>query len=209
MSNHEVCQLTKDLKTVAAFDFDGTITTKDSLPSFLVFTSGYLKTYFILFCYIPFFIACLLKLISRQSVKERIIKTFYKDMPITELRELGKSFANGPLVKLLKKEALDKLLWHQSLGHQSILISANLDVYLEVFAKNYGFQECVSSKVDFNQMGQVTGRLKGKNCWGIEKVNRLKEVLGIEKNYILYAYGNAEGDRELLKYADFPFYRKF
>ena len=45
----------------------------------------------------------------------------------------------------------------------------------------------------------------GKNCWGTEKVRRLQELVGSKEGYVLYAYGDTRGDRELLEYADHPF----
>ncbi len=213
MPNKEICQSSKnELKektVIAAFDFDNTITTVDSLPYFFCFTSGYFQTIIKLFFHIPKFILCLLNVISRQSVKESLLRSFYKGMPIEKLREEGKKFARGPLKKLLKKEALEKIRWHLSMGHICILVSANLDVYLDVFAKDYGFESCIATKVDFDDEGYVTGNIQGLNCWGPEKVSRLNQLLGSQEKYIIYAYGDSPGDRELLDFADYPFYRLF
>lgn len=213
MSKNEICQSSKNtIKqkiVIAAFDFDKTITDSDSLPYFFCFTKGYFQTLFNLFLHIPKFIFCLLNFISRQSVKISLITNFFKGMPISELLEEGKKFAEGPLKKHLKQEALEKIKWHQDMGHMCILVSANLNVYLDVFAKEYGFKHCICTKVEFNDEGYVTGGINGKNCWGPEKVARLKELLGDRENYLIYAYGDSLGDKELLEFADYPFYRLF
>lgn len=204
MENKEFCQ-----PVIAAFDFDGTITTRDSLLDFFKETSGTVKTYYEIVRHLPKLIRCIYTQSARQEVKESFIKSFFGGMSINELRSKGKTFAEGSLNNLVRKQALDKIKWHLDRGHRCILISANLDVYLDVFAKNHGFHDCISSKVDFDEQGLVTGRLKGFNCIGHEKVRRLQELLGYKKNYTLYAYGNSHGDKELLSYADHPFYKCF
>lgn len=209
MQNKEFCQREKGKKVIAAFDFDGTITTGDSLPHFFKAHSGVYKTIFEIAYRIPQFIACFFKLIPRRQVKESLISSFFKGMSIDDLRGEGEKFARGPLKKLLKQEALDKIDWHLKRGDRCILISANFDVYLDTFAKDHGFEGCLCSRVDFDDQGIVTGKIRGLNCWGIEKVNRLKELVGDRESYVLYAYGNATGDLELLKYADYAFYKKF
>lgn len=213
MQNKSICQSTKpntnQKPTVAAFDFDGTITTRDSLLLFFWQTKGAFKTIIKLIVHAPIYIAYFFNLKSRQEVKESLIKSFFQRMPISLLRDEGKKFANGPLKKILKKEALDKIKCHQQMGHRCVLVSANLDVYLEEFAKIYGFEDCITSKVAFDKENCVTGYLEGLNCRGAEKVRRMEEILGPKSGYILYAYGDSDGDREMLDLADYPFYRIF
>lgn len=208
MQKNKFCQPATKL-VVAAFDFDGTMTTGDSLPHFLKFSSGMFKTIIILFLHLPKFICCLLGLLSRQKVKESLISAFFYGMPIKDLKEKGMLFAKGSLKAILKESAILKLKEHQALGHRCILVSANLDIYLNSFAKEFGFDDCLCSQVDFDSKGSVTGTLRGKNCWGQEKVTKLKELLGDRENYILYAYGDSRGDQEMLEFADYPSYREF
>ncbi len=213
MQNKSVCQSTKPNQNqkpiVAAFDFDGTISTRDSLLLFLWEAKGGLKTILKLVLQTPIYIAYFFNLKSRQEVKESLLRSFFHGIPISLLKEEGKKFAMGSLKKILKEEALNKLKSHQQLGHRCVLVSANLDVYLEEFARIYGFKDCIASKVAFNTDGRVTGHLEGLNCRGLEKVRRMEEVLGPKDGYVLYAYGDSDGDREMLALADYPFYREF
>lgn len=193
---------------VAAFDFDGTITYQDSLLPFLQFTSGQWKVYVKLLREIPIFFCFLVGIYSRQKAKERILAHFYRGMPLTLLKELGEAFAQEPIKKYLRPEALRRLEWHQKLGHRCILISASIDVYLKPWALSMGFQDVICSQVEANEQGLVTGRLLGSNCWGEEKVRRLEELLGPRDQYILHAYGDSQGDKPLLAYSDFPHFKK-
>jgi len=193
---------------VAAFDFDGTLTDRDSLPSFLCYTHGFVRTYFNFFCQLPLFAAYIASLRSRQQTKEAVLTQFFKEEQLQSLQEKGQEFAAKKLNHLVKPEGLERLQWHLEQGHRCILISANLDLYLEPWAKKHGFHKAICSIVD-SSSGKVTGKLKGLNCWGPEKVRRLEELLGPKTNYTLYAYGDSRGDQELLELADHAFYRRF
>lgn len=194
------------LPVVAAFDFDGTLTFGDSLLPFLLFSKGYCKTALNLLLISPHLLAYLIKIKSRQETKERVLKTFFKDVPLERMEHLGNEFAEHHLHKILIPNALNRLRWHQRQGHRCILISANLEVYLKPWGEQNGFQAVLASRLKTDGQGRVTGELIGKNCWGEEKVRRLEEFIGSKDEYELYAYGDSRGDRELLALADHPFY---
>ena len=40
------------------------------------------------------------------------------------------------------------------------------------------------------------------NCYGQEKVNRFLQVEPDRKSYVLYAYGDSSGDKEMIALAD-------
>lgn len=199
----------KEKTVVAAFDFDGTITKRDTLISFLTFTAGKWQTAKKLTFLSPQLISYLLKLCSRQEIKEAVLDRFFKGMPYHQLEEMGEAFAkSSTLSRLIHPAALKRLEWHRRQNHRCILISASIDTYLKPWSIQKGFNELICSKLEVDQKGIVTGHLDGLNCWGAEKERRLLEVVGPRENYILYAYGDSRGDQELLSLADYPFYRK-
>lgn len=195
------------LPIVAAFDFDGTLTYHDTLLPFLQFTNGTVVTYCKLATVLPKLLAFTAGLSSRQSAKEAILKRFLKNTSYKATQELGQKFAFQKMHDLLKPEGVKRLKWHLDQGHRCILISANMDFYLEPWAKQSGFHDVICSQSEVTQQGMITGKLKGLNCWGPEKSRRLKELLGPKENYLLYAYGDSPGDRELLAMADYAFFR--
>lgn len=194
-------------ETVAAFDFDGTVTYRDTLFPFLIFVFGFWKTMGKLFLDLPHLIGFVLKISPRQKTKERILGRFFAGRDLNEIRTLGETFAAEKLDSHIRPEAIQRLRWHQSQGHRCVLISASLDVYLTPWADRMGFADLISSRFETNGTGEITGKLLGFNCWGPEKVRRLTEHLG-PKKYQLYAYGDSRGDQELLALADHPFYRQ-
>lgn len=199
----------KDKLTVAAFDFDGTISYCDSLIPFLWSMAGTGKTIKNLCLCTPVFLQFLRNKNLRQSAKEKLLETFLKGQDYTAILLQGETYAQGILNKLIKSEALDRILWHKSQKHTLVLVSANLSAYLMPWAKKHGIDYVLASELELDEQKRITGRLRGLNCWGEEKVRRLKNLFGSKENYTLYAYGNSRGDRELLELADYPFYRKF
>lgn len=200
---------TKQKKVIAAFDFDGTISYSDSLLPFLTFTTGRLKTAWYLLLELPWMIGFLLKITSRQKTKEHILKRFFSKMPIEALKKQGELFATEELPKHIRPKALERLHWHLDQQHRCILISASIDTYLAPWAKQVGFDTCITSSLEIDSNNRITGNLQGLNCRGPEKVRRLIELVGQKNNYTLYAYGDSDGDKELLAFADHPFYRYF
>lgn len=195
-------------EVIAAFDFDGTITYCDTLMPFLLHLSGSLKWLGKMILLSPLFIGFLLRLYSRQEVKEKVLTCFIKGMHIDQLQDAGHAFALGWLQQLVRPEALKRLHWHQKQGHRCILISASLDIYLSPWADQAGFHDLICSSLEEDSSGIVTGKLFGENCRGPEKTRRLSDLLGPLNQYVIYAYGDSKGDKELLAAADFAYYRK-
>ena len=197
------------LPTIAAFDFDGTLTKSDTLIPFLRFAFGRASTNLKLLTLLPRLSLFAFGRITRQEAKELILTKFLKGMPLAQVEELGKKFAKGPLIHLLKPEGLEKLNWHKKNGHTCILVSANLSFYLNALGSAVGFDHVVASIAATDSNNCLTGKLEGANCYGPEKMHRLKELLGERSHYILFAYGNSRGDAEMLASADHPFYCRF
>ena len=57
--------------------------------------------------------------------------------------------------------------------------------------------------------GKITGNIDGNNCYGEEKVNRIKQLYDLNSYSIIYAYGDSSGDRPMLALAQKPFYKPF
>lgn len=192
---------------VAAFDFDGTITYRDTLLSFLIFTFGATKTYFKLMLELPWIIGFLAGVIKREDAKEHVLTRFFKGKNRLTLQKFGNTFAHNALHRHLRPQSLQRLHWHKKQGHRCILISASIDLYIEPWAKMMGFETALCTRLAYDVNKNATGRIKGNNCWGPEKVERLTAYLGPRDAYTLYAYGDSRGDKELLEFADHPYYR--
>lgn len=193
---------------VAAFDFDGTLTRRDTLLPFLLHTLGAAAVARHALALSPTLAGYALGLIGNGVAKERVLVRCLAGMRMDELQQEGERFAALILPGLLRQEALHRLDWHKQQGHRCVVISASLDFYVQPWAIKAGFDDVIATHLETREDGRITGKLSGANCYGIEKVRRLEALLGAREGYSLYAYGDSRGDKELLSSADYPYYRQ-
>ena len=194
---------------VAAFDFDGTLTRRDTLFPFLLFVVGTPTFAYKLLLSLPVLTGYALGLIRNDIAKQHVLTRFLANMELAELQRKGEQFAEQKLPWLLRTEAMWRLHWHLQNGHRCVVVSASLELYLHPWAIKMGFSDALGSQLETRADGYVTGNLLGQNCFGPEKVRRLDALLGERGGYTLYAYGDSRGDKELLSAADHAFYKKF
>lgn len=194
-------------KTIAAFDFDGTITTKDTLIDFLCFSFGR-KAFFLGMMKISFVLVLFkLRLISNHSAKEKMFASFFKGMKIKKFTKLCQSYSIK-IDKILNTRAMEKLNWHKHQGHSIVIVSASLENWIVPWAQNNDIHTIIGTQVEIsNEL--ITGKFSTKNCYGSEKVNRLLALFPNRKEYQLYTYGDSRGDRELLEASDYKFLKCF
>ncbi len=193
--------------TIVAFDFDGTLTRKDTLWEFVRFVVGTRKWMVGIMRLLPMLVWFKLGKIDNQTAKEGVLTYFLGGMDVEELYQSGEKFVAEKLPEMLRTNALEKLLWHREEGHRCFIVTASLDIWVKAFAQQYHLT-LVSSLPEINN-GIFTGKIAGKNCRGPEKVRRLTLALGDQVPDLTYAYGDSSGDRELIEWADRGYYRRF
>jgi len=197
----------KDKKIIAAFDFDGTITKNDSMPAFIRFVSSMPDFLSGTLQMLPYFILFKLNFIGNDQAKEKLFKIFFSGMNYKVFDEIAEQFSRK-IDQMVNPEAIEKIRWHQKMGHHVIIISASAENWIKPWAIENGIQQVFATRLEvINE--KMTGSFSNKNCHGQEKVNRLLEAYPERQNYTLYAYGDTHGDKELLALADHSFYRSF
>ncbi len=191
-----------------AFDFDGTITTKDTFIAFIRFVKGDLRTFLGLLLYAPILIMMKLKLYPNWKAKQQLFTYFFKGMNIKEFKLKCNEFArhNKTLIRPLALIEIQKALKE---GEKVIIITASIDMWVRPFFSELDKDiRIIGTKIEEKE-GKVTGHLITRNCYGAEKVNRLKEIMPNRNSYELISYGDSRGDKELLEYADKGYFKPF
>jgi phosphatidylglycerophosphatase C len=195
-------------KTIAAFDFDGTLTKSDTFLMFLIFQFGFPVCLKGLWPNLPILMKYVFHKVSNHDVKQAIFSYFFKGMKISDFDAACRRFALSEIPGQINRKAFEKCEWHLHKGHHIVIISASIRNWIEPWAKQHGFMAVIGTEIELdNEM--LTGRFEGKNCHGPEKVTRLLSYFPERNHYDLYAYGDSRGDREMMKFADFPHYQCF
>jgi len=194
-------------KGIAFFDFDGTITKKDTLLEFIKFTKGSFGFYLGFLLNLPYLIAYKLKIISNQSAKEKVLRFFFHGIAIEEFNRRCQEFAEQVVPKLVRTKALDEIERLKAMDIKVVVVSASPENWVEQWTKRLGL-ELIASRLEVSG-GKVTGKILGKNCHGDEKVVRIKEVYDLTNYNIIAAYGDSGGDKPMLALADQAHYRPF
>lgn len=188
-------------RTVAAFDFDGTLTTRDTLPLFIIHTRGWKRFVCGILQLTPTLCRYLVGAITNGEAKQQLFTLFFKGMPYKEFQLYGETFA-GKIEKHLNGKALDLLRWHKEQKHIVCIVSASMKEWIAPWASMYGVDRIIATLPEVAEDGTLTGPFLSPNCHGEEKVKRLLDVEPDRENYYLYAYGDSKGDIPLLKLAD-------
>lgn len=193
---------------VYAFDFDGTLTKKDTFLAFIEYAKGYGKTFWGFFLFSPILILMKLRLFPNWKAKQMVFSWFFKGMNINEFNQICHEFAdrNQCIIRTRGWDTIRKALAN---GEQVIIITASIENWVKPFFKEFGNQIKVEgTKIDV-RINQITGQFLTQNCYGVEKTKRLKEVFPYRQAYELIAFGDSDGDRYLLNEADESHYKPF
>jgi phosphatidylglycerophosphatase C len=195
---------------VAAFDFDGTLTRRDTLLPFLIRSLGWPRFLRALLLSSPWLIAYALKLMSNHRAKARLLKVSLAGLSQTDLEAQAQAFVTGYLPAQWQPWALAQLVEHQRLGHPCVIVSASPDVYLRAVATRLGVGTLLCTEMTLRG-GHYTGDMATPNCHGEEKVIRLqawlRETFPNDTQAEIHAYGDTPGDFPLLRLAERAWYR--
>jgi len=192
---------------ISFFDFDGTITKEDSLIKFIRFTVGDMKTAWGMLLLSPMLITYKLKLIPNYKAKEWMLSYFFKGMKEQQFLKKAEEYSLKHIDTILRPKAMEKIAWHKDQGHKVVIVSASIELWLKPWCDKNDLG-VIATKIEI-QDGIVTGKLLTKNCYGIEKSNRVQEAYNLSEYEHIYAYGDTHGDKELLTLADESFYKPF
>jgi HAD superfamily hydrolase (TIGR01490 family) len=192
---------------LALFDFDGTITSKDSLLEFIKYTSGKFGFLLVMAMFSPIIFYYVLIKKDGEIAKRKVLSFLFKGKSKEELEQLGKSFAQEVIPSILLPAAIEEIEVHKKRRDRVVVISASLENWLKPWADSMKL-ELICTEMEYKD-GKFSGRFATPNCNGQEKVNRIKSYLDLKQYKPVFAYGNSAGDKPMLAMADHGFYRLF
>jgi phosphatidylglycerophosphatase C len=194
-------------KNIAFFDFDGTITTKDTMLEFTKFCHSTTNYWLGMLLIMPWLIGMKVRLVSKQRAKEKFITYFFGNTSESIFNDNCNLFTKKVLPHLIKADALQTIKKFQAENTKVVVVSAS--------AENWVAPWCIQQNIDFLctklevKENKITGKLLGQNCNSVEKVNRIKQQFDTASYENIYCYGDTDGDKPMLDLATHPYYRLF
>lgn len=195
----------------AAFDFDGTLTRRDTLLDFLAHAFGRGRLLMELLRIAPSLVLMKLGLVDNGGTKRRLLSRYLRGRSVDEVRRLAERYCADRYDALMRPDTLAALERHKADGDTVVIVTASLSVWVGPFARRLGVDRLIATEADVSPDGTFTGGFATPNCHGPEKVRRLAEAFpslapGRKRpsHPYLEAYGDSAGDRDLLALADTP-----
>lgn len=194
--------------TVHAFDFDGTLTCNDTFLEFIIYDKGMARFLWGFLVNSPWIVLMLLRLYPNWKAKERVFSHFYKGTPLADFDRRCRKFGASKKSRIMRPAGLKCVAQALEAGQRVLVVSASIENWVRAFFTPHPGLTILGTQVEVAG-GRLTGRFLTKNCYGQEKVRRVMQMLPQRDNYILVAYGDSRGDKELLDYADVRHYKPF
>lgn len=190
---------------LALFDFDGTITTRETFPDFirLAVAPGRLAWGKVLLA--PLIVGYRLGIVSGTVVRAAIVRLGFTGVRLTALEARGLEFARAGLPGVIRPKAIERIVWHQRRGDTVVVVSGAFDVYLRPWCEAHEVALICSSLA--HRHGRLTGRYLGRQCVLEEKARRVRAAYDLARYDRIYAYGDTREDLGLLALAHERYYR--
>ncbi len=193
--------------TVHAFDFDGTLTTRDTLIEFIRHARGARGLLLCLLRSSPRLVGMRLGLCQGWKVKEAVFSHCFGGMEVEAFDALCARFAERRR-SLWRAAGLGRVHEVLERGDRVVIVTASVENWVRPFFQGMEGVVVLGTKAEARD-GRLTGRFLTRNCRGAEKVRRLTELLPLRKEYWLVAYGDSRGDIEMLDFANEGHYKPF
>ncbi|MES2833893.1 MAG: HAD-IB family hydrolase [Pseudomonadota bacterium] len=192
---------------VVAFDFDGTLTVRDSFTAFLRWRAGPGGWTLGLVKMAPA-IAAYARHRDRGILKAVSVAEFLKGAPRQTLEADAERFASEHWDRFMRPDALANWNAWGRRGAHRVIVTASPETTVAPFARRLNADALLGTPLVFDDQDRVTGAFAGPNCRAAEKVVRLQAAYGPDIR-LAAAYGDTSGDTEMLAIADAPGFRVF
>ncbi len=184
---------------LALFDFDGTLTRRDSLTDFLRHTFRPWRLAAASIVLAPVMTRYAFGRVEAGPAKERVLAHFYRGRAYADFAGAGEQYALQRLPLTLRPSATRKLFWHTEQRHEVVIVTASVEEWIRPWAEKFGAR-VIGTRLE-QRDGRLTGRLATPNCKGDEKIRRILEHYDLQDFERIHAYGDSEADKPMLSLA--------
>lgn len=143
--------------------------------------------------------------ISDEQMAAILLKV-YQRRKLADFRGGAEEFYTSCLKPRLAPRILERLHWHRSQGHVTVLVSGSVRYMLEPVVADLGIAHLLCSDLEEGPDGLLTGKTSGRLCMGDHKrrlVNQLIQEVDVDLG-ASYAYGDHHSDLPLLEMVGHP-----
>lgn len=186
-------------RPIVAFDFDGTLTIRDSYNAFLAWRCGPLRLALGALRLAPAALAYLVDR-DRGRLKATATRILLCGMSRSGIEADAARFAETFGRNFFRADAIR--VWREwgDRGALRVIVTASPELTVAPFARRLGADRLIGTRLATDDQDRITGAFVGANCRGAEKVRRLREAFG-EAFELEAAYGDSRGDTEMLALA--------
>ncbi len=190
---------------LALFDFDGTLTTRETFAPFLRYAVPPLRRALGSVALAPLVPVYRRGWLSGLAMRATATRVALSGMPLAHASHAGERFAREVVPGLLRPEAMAALRAHRDAGDRVIVVSAAFELYVAPWCAAEGVA-CLASRLEVRE-GRLTGRYLGAQCAGAAKADRVRAHCDVAGFSTIHAWGDTPEDDALLALATRRFYR--
>ena len=183
---------------IVFFDFDGTITSKDTLIPFVYNAIG-AKGIILFLLIVPALVLSKVGIVDVGRLKMFFLSLCFKGLSKTDLNRFALQYKKSAFPAAFNKKALEKVREHLDDGSEVVVVTASPSFYVSKIVKDIGISRVIGTELTFDHHDLFTGSFNGENCNYHEKARRIKKCYNLANYSSSFAYGNSKGDYEMLR----------
>lgn len=182
---------------IAFFDFDGTITKRDTFIEFAKYSLGKRRLFAAILKNCFHLSMWKLGIISNSEAKQRLFSTLFNGRDYEWFKNCGANFKKA-IDMNINENVVNKLHKHKIEGHVVIIVSASMPEWICPWATANGIDAVIATEIEVDNNGIITGKFLTPNCHGEEKAIRIRSMFPHIDECESWGYGDSIGDNQML-----------
>lgn len=190
---------------LALFDFDSTITTRDTFAEFIRYAAPRWRVPWGVPLLAPLALGYRRGWVTGHLIRASAVRVGLGGMPLEVAQDRGARFSDEVLATIERPEVMARIAWHRARSDEILVVSGALDLYLAPWCRRHGLR-WLSSELEVAN-GRLTGRYRGEQCVADAKRKRVLAAVDLAAYGAIHAYGDSPDDHAMLRMAQHAHYR--